>query len=288
MGKVAYVFPGQGKKFGRAELELLDRNSVKCEMADEILGYAVRDMIKNDPDKLRQTAYAQPVGYLTSCLYYLEMLEKTGKKPDYVIGHSLGEYCALTAGGYIEFGKGLELVRKRGEIMAGADGGAMCAVMGRSYDEIMAAIESEASEEIDIANYNSPFQIVISGPEAAVKETEEKIASKGLKTVMLNVSGAFHSRYMKAACDEFREVLREFTFDSGNGPGVMSTVEPVLYLEDVPSILGEQIIKPVRWTESVEKLIGMDCYDFAQVDNGHTMIDLIDNIKFARALRGRQ
>ena len=287
MSKTACVFPGQGKKFGRAELELLERNSAKCEMADEILGYHVRDLIQNDRDKLIETRYAQPVGYLTSCLYYLEMLENTGRKPDYVIGHSLGEFCALTAGGFIGLEKGIDLVRKRGEIMSGADGGAMCAVMGKSCEDIMSAIESEAPAETDIANYNSPFQIIISGPEAAIKEAEERMAARGLKTKRLGVSGAFHSRYMREACDEFRKVLLEFPFNKGGEPEVMSSVEPVLYGDDVPAILGEQIVKPVRWMESVEKLIDMDCYDFVQADKGNVMIDLIDNIKFARALKGR-
>ena len=118
-------------------------------------------------------------------------------------------------------------------------------------------------------------------------ETEEKIASKGFKVVRLSVSGAFHSRYMKAACDEFREVLEDFSFNPGGETKVMSSVEPVLYNEDVLRLLGEQIVKPVRWIESVEKLIDMDCYDFVQAGGGNVMIDLIDDIKFARALKGR-
>ena len=288
MGKEAYVFPGQGKRFGKPELDLLKRHSSESSMAEDILGYSVCDMIQNEPNKLKVTEFAQPIGYLTSCLYYLEMLEETGRKPDFVIGHSLGELCALTAGGYMDLDKGLGLVKKRGEIMAGADGGTMCAVIGRSYEEIMTAIKSEASEEIDIANYNSPFQIVISGPVPAIEEAEKKIAAKGLRAVRLSVSGAFHSRYMKDACDRFKEALTDFSFDKGNEVKVMSAVEPVLYREDVPSILGEQIIRPVRWIESIESLIDMGCYDFVQVDKGHTMIDMIDNIKFARALRGRQ
>ena len=183
--------------------------------------------------------------------------------------------------------KGLALVQKRGRIMAEADGGCMLAVMGRSYDEIMAAIKAGASDEIDIANYNSPFQIVISGPEEAIAGAEKEIAAKGLRTVRLKVSGAFHSRYMRSACDEFKKAVLDFSFDKGNEVKVMSSVEPLLYQENVPEILGEQIVKPVRWIESIESLIDMDSYDFVQVDGGHTMIDMIDNIKFARALRGR-
>lgn len=287
MGKKTYVFPGQGKKFGRAELELLARNQKELKMADEILGFSVTDIIKDRPEDTGKTEYAQPIGYLTSCLYYRELTDKEGT-PDFVIGHSLGELCALTAGGYMDLEKGLDLVRQRGRIMATADGGSMLAVMGRSFDEIMEAIKAVASDEIDIANYNSPFQIVISGPEEPIAEAEKKIAEKGLRTVKLKVSGAFHSRYMKTACDEFKKIISDFSFDKGNEVKVMSSVEPLLYRENVPEILGEQIVKPVRWIESIEKLIDMDSYDFVQVDGGHTMTDMIDNIKFARAIRGRE
>lgn len=288
MSKLTYVFPGQGKKFGRAELELLQRNSDALKMADDILGYSVAGVLQGEPEKLSKTEYAQPVGYLTNCLYYSELTKKEGKEPDFVIGHSLGEIGALTAGGYLSLEKGLELVRERGRIMAKADGGAMCAVMGKSYDEIMTAIKESVSEEIDIANYNSPFQIVISGPEGAVAEAEKKIAAIGLKAVRLKVSGAFHSRYMKEACDEFEKILSDFSFDKGNEVKVMSSVEPVIYSEDVPGILAKQITAPVKWIDSIESLIDLGSYDFVQVDGGHTMTDMIDNIKFARAIRGRQ
>jgi malonyl CoA-acyl carrier protein transacylase len=288
MGKKTYVFPGQGKKFGRAEIELLKRNEKVEKLAGDILGYSVTDKIEKEPDEIKKTEYAQPIGYITAFLYYQEMIAKKGKAPDFVIGHSLGELCALTAGGYIDFERGIDLVRKRGQIMSGADGGTMSAVIGRKYDRIMTAITENISEEIDIANYNSPFQVVISGPEIAIAQAEEKIAATGLKVVRLKVSGAFHSRYMKGACDSFRKKLENFSFGKGNETLVMSSVSPELYQENVPVILGNQIVKPVRWIESIEKLIDMDCYDFVQVDGGHSMIDMIDDIKFARALKGRQ
>lgn len=288
MGKKTYVFPGQGKKFGRAEIELLKRNERIEKLAEDILGYSVIDKIEKETDEVKKTEFAQPIGYITSFLYYQEMIARKGKTPDFVIGHSLGELGALTAGGYIDFEKGIDLVRKRGQIMSGADGGAMSAVIGRNYDRIMTAISENISEEIDIANYNSPFQVVISGPQKAIAEAEEKIAATGLKVVRLKVSGAFHSRYMQDSCDSFRKELDKFSFGKENDTLVMSSVSPELYQENVPAILGKQIVKPVRWIESIEKLIDMDCYDFVQVDGGHSMIDMIDDIKFARALKGRQ
>ncbi len=288
MGKKTYVFPGQGKRFGRAELELLKRHEQIVKRADDILGYSVTGKIQDEPEEIKKTEYAQPIGYITNCLFYEEMIERKGAKPDYVIGHSLGELCALTAGGYIDFEKGIDLVRKRGQIMAGADGGVMSAVMGRNYDKIMTAINESISDDLDIANFNSPFQVVISGPEPAMKRAEEKISEQGLKVVRLKVSGAFHSRYMKDACDSFKEELKRFSFDKGRDVRVMSSVVPSLYQGDVLEILGEQIIRPVRWIESINSLIDMDSYDFVQVDGGHTMTDMIDDIKFVRALKSRE
>ncbi len=287
MDKITVVFPGQGKKFGRAELELIQRHKAELTVAEEIFGYSVERMIRDTPRELQKTEYAQPVGYLTAMLFYKELLDKIGKKPDFVVGHSLGEFGALTAGGFIDFESGLKLVFERGKIMSQANGGAMSAVVGKKPETIMDAIESEKTEDIDIANYNSPFQIVVSGPDNSINSLEKKLNEKGLKAIRLNVSGAFHSRYMTEVNEIFKKSLDTFSFKNGNEIKVMSSVRPEIYENSPKKNLSEQMVKPVRFIESINRIIYLGSYDFIQVDGGSGMINLIDDIKFGRALNER-
>ncbi|MBO5623741.1 MAG: ACP S-malonyltransferase [Butyrivibrio sp.] len=287
MSKVTVVFPGQGKKFGKTELLLMERHTDIVEKAENVLGFSPISLLMDRPEEIKRTEYAQPMGYLTAYLFYEELISKLGKKPDFVIGHSLGELCALTAGEYIDFEEGLILVNKRGRIMAKAGEGGMTAVMGKNPEKILDAIEDEISGDIDIANYNSPFQIVISGPEDSLNEAEERLSERGLKAVRLSVSGAFHSRYMNAAAEEFNKELNSFPFERGGEVKVMSSVRPVFYGENPLDILREQITSPVRFTESINEIIDQGCYDFIQVDGGLGMINLVDEIKFDRALNSR-
>ena len=166
---LAYLFPGQGSQKKGMGLSLFEHYPELVKEADAILGYSIEDLCLNDPDDLlKQTQYTQPALYVVNALSYLERIKEDGKEPDYVAGHSLGEYDALFAAGVFDFATGLKLAKRRGELMAEARNGGMAAVIGMKENEIRKVIEENELQQIDIANLNSPNQIVISGPKLSL------------------------------------------------------------------------------------------------------------------------
>lgn len=160
-----YVFPGQGSQSKGMGQGLFDKYPELTSKADKILGYSIKKLCLEDPDEnLRYTQYTQPAIYTVNALMYLNKIAKTGEKPSFVVGHSLGEYNALYAAGVIDFETGLKIVKKRGELMSRAKGGGMAAVIGLREEEVRDVLKENGIESIDIANINSCSQIVISGP----------------------------------------------------------------------------------------------------------------------------
>ena len=161
---------------------------------DQLLGYSIRELCLEDPKmQLNQTQYTQPALYIVNALSYLKKVAETGKKPDFVAGHSLGEYDALFVSGVFDFETGLRLVAKRGEIMSRATGGGMAAVIGLTEVQVTEILQQNGLEAIDIANFNSPYQIVISGRKEDVDKAKPIFeAARDVKMFApLKVSGAF-------------------------------------------------------------------------------------------------
>ncbi len=215
-----FMFPGQGSQSIGMGDTLFDRYPDLISEADEILGYSVKKLcLENADGLLNRTDYTQPALYVVNALSFLAKIEDNEVKPDYVIGHSLGEYSALYAAGAFEFSTGLRLVQKRGSLMNAATGGGMAAVLGMDGDTVAAALTELGAETIDVANLNSSRQTVISGIKDDVEKFAPQLTEKGAKrVVILPVSGAFHSRYMKPAADEFDLFLSDFNFGSLNVP----------------------------------------------------------------------
>ncbi|MCW8193957.1 ACP S-malonyltransferase [Proteobacteria bacterium 005FR1] len=282
-----FVFPGQGSQSKGMGAELFDQvpefHKVEEEI-DELLGYSIRELCVNDPDdQLSLTQYTQPALYVVNALHYFKRRAE-GVTPDYLAGHSLGEYNALLAGGAFDFVTGLKMVQKRGELMAQAKDGGMAAVIGLSADEINKVLHDNAVlSGIDVANYNSPAQTVISGPLYELEEGQALFKAAGAKLYkILPVSAAFHSRYMEGAANQFGEFLTDFTFNSLQTPVVANVTGKPYPTENPNQVIRESLVRQiaasVHWTESIRYLKSLGEVDFEEVGPGSVLTKLIKQI----------
>nr|MDH3093118.1 ACP S-malonyltransferase [Bacillus velezensis] len=279
---ITYLFPGQGSQKQGMGSSLFDEFKDLTEQADETLGYSMKRLCLENPySNLHKTQFTQPALYVVNALSYLKKIQDNDIKPDYVAGHSLGEYNALFARGAFDFITGLRLVRKRGELMSMATDGKMAAVMGLTASQVSDALHKHGLHTIDIANMNSPHQVVISGRKEDIERA--KSVFEGLKDVTmfhpLNVSGAFHSRYMSEAKQEFEKFLQSFHFSAISIP-VISNVHARPYEQDgIHSVLADQIDHSVRWNDSIRYLLDKGRMEFEEVGPGHVLTGLIHRIK---------
>lgn len=277
---ITYMFPGQGSQHKGMGSELFDEFHEWTQRADEILGYSIKELCTNDTQQqLGRTQYTQPALYVVNALTYLKKIKETGATPDYVAGHSLGEYNALFAAGAFDFETGLKLVKKRGELMSKAAGGGMAAVIGLTEDQVKDVLDKHFPG-ISIANYNSPKQIVIAGTKADIEAAQSVfIAADAHLYIPLNVSGAFHSSLMTEAEHEFTAYLELFTFSELSIP-VISNVHARPYRqEDIKQNLIQQITRRVNWTDSMRYLMGRGEMSFEEVGPGNVLTKLALNIR---------
>lgn len=275
-----YMFPGQGSQFKGMCQDLLHDFQTLSDVASDILGYSIVDLCLNDPEKkLKQTEFTQPALFVVNALSYLKHYETTSEKSDFLIGHSLGEFNALFAAGVFDFETGLKLVRKRGELMSQSSAGAMAAVLGGSVDVINKILEDNSLDKIDIANINSPEQIVVSGDKAQIMKAAEFFDAHKVRYIPLQVSAAFHSRFMLAARSEFEEYLKGFTFKAPKIP-VISNVQAEPYSRDnIATNLAQQITSSVRWVDSIRYLMRKGCAEYTELGPGEVLSKLVKSIE---------
>ena len=277
---LAFLFPGQGSQSVGMGADLFERFPDLLKEADELLGYSIRSLCLDDPDaKLGRTEYTQPALYLVSYLQALSLIED-GSTPTLSAGHSVGEFAALACAGSIGFADGLQMVAKRGEIMSKIKGGGMAAVIGLDADAIRQTLSAIPSPDIDLANFNSPGQIVVSGPAGQIEEILSPLKEAGAKLVVpLKVSGAFHSRMMEAPALQFKEFLESFSFSSPRIP-VYSNVEaqPYADAETIPSLLVRQMHSPVRWSETIIQMRESGAEEFLECGPGKVLTKLLRQI----------
>jgi len=280
-----FVFPGQGAQFKGMGDGLFDKYPQDTAMADEILGYSIADLCLRDPDRqLHNTLYTQPALYVVNALHYKDKIAETGTIPDYLAGHSLGEHNALQASGAISFADGLKMVKRRGELMSQAPKGAMAAILGSTEDNIRQILDRNGLSTIDIANYNSPDQTVVSGLDADIRNAEGYFSKADIKFIPLNTSGAFHSRYMKPSGIEFKKYLKTFTFAELTIP-VISNVHAKPYEQgDIIENLSAQISCSVKWSESIRYLLEKGARAFDEIGASVVLTTLIDKIRDQAAL----
>lgn len=277
----AYVFPGQGSQHKGMGGTLFDEFTDLIEQADEILGYSIKKLCLEDPDnQLGQTQYTQPALYVVSALSFLKKVQETGYKPDYVAGHSLGEYNALFAAGAFDFATGLRMVKKRGELMSLVSGGGMAAVIGFTVEQIDRVLMENGLDAIDISNHNSPDQIVIGGLKTDILRAQPFFEEAGVGMyIPLNVSGAFHSRYMVESKRSFETFLDSFEFSKLEIPVISNIYARPYKQRQMKNNLVRQIVSPVKWTDSVRYLMGLGEIEIEEVGPGNVLTKLVTTIR---------
>ncbi|WP_127530242.1 ACP S-malonyltransferase [Paenibacillus kobensis] len=279
---VSYVFPGQGSQKQGMGGALFDEYPELTAQADAILGYSIRELcLEESGSRLNQTAFTQPALFVVNAMGYLKRVKDDGITLRYAAGHSLGEYNALFAAGAFDFETGLELVKKRGELMGRAAGGGMAAVIGLTEEEVSSVLRKHGLSSIDMANLNSPKQIVISGPRTDIEAAQALFESEpGVAMYsILKTSGAFHSRYMEGAARQFEDFITAFRFKELQIPVISNVYARPYRHEDMKRNLVEQITRPVRWTESVRYMLGLGEETFAEIGAGNVLTGLIRRIK---------
>lgn len=288
MSKIALIFPGQGAQevgMGRDAFETDPSAKRIFEKADEALGYRLSELIFNGPeDQLKLTYHTQP-GLLTTSMAYYELLRRAGVRPDFVAGHSLGEYSALVAAGVLTFEDAVKTVRLRGQFMdqaVPAGQGAMAAVLGaerESLSALCAAITKQIGI-VELANINCPGQIVISGSSEGVQAVVEQGKSVDAKRVIpLEVSGPFHSSLMKPASVKLAETLNRLTFHTASVPVIANvSAEPVVEVDMIRKLLVEQVYSPVLWEDCVCRMIDEGADLFLEVGSGSVLTGLVKKI----------
>jgi [acyl-carrier-protein] S-malonyltransferase len=288
MGKVAFVFPGQASQYPGMGKELAEKHAAAravFEEADSALGFSIsRICFDGSEDELKLTANTQPAILTVSVAVYRVLAEK-GLTPDFVAGHSLGEYSALVAAGALNFFDAVKLVRKRGTYMQEAvphGDGAMAAILGLSHAVVADACKRAAEGGIcSAANLNSPEQTVISGHGSAVKRAVEVASQLGAKrAVILPVSAPFHSALMMPAQERLAEDLRKTTFTNLRVPLVTNVdADTITTGEEAREALIHQVSMPVRWEESVRALIDEGVNTFVEVGPGRVLTGLLRQIE---------
>jgi malonyl CoA-acyl carrier protein transacylase len=234
-------------------------------------------------NQLGDTRFTQPCLFVVNALHYFKALQQGGA-PDIVAGHSLGEYNALLAAGAFDFATGVRLVKRRGELMGSTHGGGMAAVLGLSQHDILRVIADHSLTEINLANFNSPRQFVLSGNRGVIEKAEKLFVGAGATLYyVLPVSAAFHSRQMLSAADQFRIWLRQFEFNKLMIP-VVSNITGSPYPEgDTSKILSDyltrQITEPVQWIRTVRYLLSSGVSEISELGPGNVLTRLIGQIK---------
>ena len=277
-----FLFPGQGSQARGMGAGLFDAFPDLTETANEILGYSIDELCLRDPDRrLNKTQYTQPAVYVVNALSYLKQVEQSGIRPDYMAGHSLGEYNALQAAGLFSFEDGLRMVQKRGELMAQAGEGAMAAILNMASTEIRQCLHRHGFDGIDIANENGPSQIVVSGPPEQIHRAQSIIEAAGADYIPLNTSGAFHSRYMEPVKVAFTEFLSQFEFAAPHCTVIANLYAEPYRLATIREDLGRQITHPVQWRQSMEYLLDQGVTAFEEIGQGEILSKMLGYIRAA-------
>lgn len=283
MSRIAFIFPGQGAQtcgMGKDFYEQTETGRKVFDRASDLLGFSVPELCFEPNDRLDITEYTQ-AAMVTTSIAMMKVLEERGIHPDVAAGLSLGEYCALAAAGVMSEDDAIRTVRQRGilmqeEVPAGL--GAMSAVLAMDAAEIEKVIAPIAG--VQIANYNCPGQIVISGKKEAVEEAGEKLKAAGAKRVLpLKVSGPFHSDMLTGAGEKLGKVLESVAIQTPAIPYVANvTADYVTEAEKVKPLLMRQVSSSVRWEQSIRRMLEDGVDTFIEIGPGKTLTGFMKKI----------
>ena len=282
---IAFVFPGQGAQVVGMGKDFYENSELSRDIFDEaakLLDFDVKKVCFEENEAINITEYTQ-AAMLTTSVAMLEVLKEKGLKPDVCAGLSLGEYCALVASGVMDFEDALKAVRQRGILMQEAVPtgiGAMSAIIGLDADVIAGICDK--IDEVSVANYNCPGQIVITGKKEAVEKANEELKEAGARRcVMLNVSGPFHSEMLKTAGEELYKVLENVELKDFEIPYVTNVTAKYVTNEnknEIKEMLKDQVSSSVLWIQSVENMIEQGVDTFVEIGPGKTLTGFIKKI----------
>ncbi len=279
--KIAFLFPGQGAQAVGMGKDLFDNySSAKnvYETADSVLGKSVSTLCFEGPEEsLKQTVNTQPCIVTTSIAALEALKSELNISPDYVAGHSLGEYCAMYTAGVMSLETTLKAIQKRADLMGQTKGGAMAAVLNASEDQLKAGLEEGSKVGyVDVANYNSPAQVVITGAEDAVKATSDYLLANGVRRVVpLAVSGAFHSKFMENAGKEFESFVSELDLNNASIPVITNVdASETTDSSDFRTKMPKQIYSSVHWTQTIQKMAADGVEIFVEIGPGKVLAGL--------------
>jgi [acyl-carrier-protein] S-malonyltransferase len=284
--KIAFLFPGQGSQAVGMGLDFYQEYDVVRElfdMAEEISRINISKLSFKGPiEDLTQTVNLQPAVTAVN-LACLAAIENDGVRPDICAGHSLGEYSALSASGIVSREDTFKMVFKRGELMhreATRNKGAMHAIIGLSIEEVTEIVDQVKTEGVvAVANHNAQQQIVITGSPDPVEKASSMAAARGAKAIPLKVSGAWHSDLIKGAYGEFKDCIESMDFHTPQRPLVFNvTAEFEKEPDDIKSIMTRQLCSPVKWYDSMCKLMDEHVEIFAEVGPGKVLAGLLKKI----------
>lgn len=292
----AYLFPGQGSQFVGMGMDHYDSNPDFAKMVDranEVLGIDLKAIMFEGPEEnLKQTEFTQPAIFLHSTALYKTL----DAKPDMVAGHSLGEFSALVACKAVSFEDALKIVRRRGELMQAAgtsNPGTMAAIIGMDDDKVELVCKKaseQTGKEVVAANYNCPGQLVISGYIEAVKSAVDIAKEDGARMAMLlPVSGAFHSSLMEPAFVGLKESLENLEINTPVCPIYSNfTAKPTSDVDEIRSNLLDQLMNPVRWTQTLQNMLANGATSFVEVGPGKVLQGLVKRTDRKAEISGHQ